>query len=142
MCFSPKSFPSFKTSLELSFRKITHAHMLQRFFETSVQPKKCSSIHGLLISLKRCVLSTCGIWLVNVQRMIRVLQLQKTNSGCIYKQCGIFIHKQTFKISLTLCHVVQQYLLQHVVATPDTGLVHLLLSLTYKQRKYFLGSNF
>ncbi|GFS76699.1 uncharacterized protein TNCV_1622721 [Trichonephila clavipes] len=37
-CYSPKSFPSFKSSLELYFSRIMHAHMLQRLFETcSVQ---------------------------------------------------------------------------------------------------------
>ncbi|GFU63135.1 uncharacterized protein TNCV_3150551 [Trichonephila clavipes] len=36
-CCSPKSFPSFKTSLELSFSRIMHAHMLQRLFKTSVE---------------------------------------------------------------------------------------------------------
>ncbi|GFV06479.1 uncharacterized protein TNCV_2948021 [Trichonephila clavipes] len=35
-CYSPKSFPSFKASLELSFSRIMHAHMVQRLFETSV----------------------------------------------------------------------------------------------------------
>ncbi|GFW12453.1 uncharacterized protein TNCV_817061 [Trichonephila clavipes] len=36
----------------------------------------------------------------------RVLQRQKTNFCCAYKQHGIFFHKQTFKICLTPCHVV------------------------------------
>ena len=35
-CYSPKSFLSFKASLELSFSRIMHIHMLQRLFETSV----------------------------------------------------------------------------------------------------------
>ena len=30
--YSPKSFPSFKTSLELSFSRIMSAHMLQRLY--------------------------------------------------------------------------------------------------------------
>ena len=34
-CYSPKSFPSFKSSLELSYWRIMHAHMLQRLFQTS-----------------------------------------------------------------------------------------------------------
>ncbi|GFT66894.1 uncharacterized protein TNCV_996731 [Trichonephila clavipes] len=38
-CYSPKSFPSFKVSLELSFSRIMHVHMLQRLLETSVQLK-------------------------------------------------------------------------------------------------------
>ncbi|GFT03327.1 uncharacterized protein TNCV_2985021 [Trichonephila clavipes] len=41
-CCSPKSFPSFKASLELSVSRIIHAQMLQRLFETSVQPKTCN----------------------------------------------------------------------------------------------------
>ncbi|GFW82301.1 transposable element Tcb1 transposase [Trichonephila clavipes] len=31
-CYSPKSFPSFKASLELYFSRIMHVHMLQRLF--------------------------------------------------------------------------------------------------------------
>ncbi|GFU85934.1 transposable element Tcb1 transposase [Trichonephila clavipes] len=43
--------PSFKaSSQELSFSRIMHAHMLQRLFETSVQPNTCNSFSlGLLI---------------------------------------------------------------------------------------------
>ena len=36
-CYSSKSFPSFKVSLELSFSRIMHVLMLQRVFETSIQ---------------------------------------------------------------------------------------------------------
>ncbi|GFX40466.1 uncharacterized protein TNCV_1412761 [Trichonephila clavipes] len=32
-CYSPKSFLSFKASLELYFSRIMHVHMLQRLFE-------------------------------------------------------------------------------------------------------------
>ncbi|PRD23869.1 UNVERIFIED_CONTAM: hypothetical protein NCL1_45247 [Trichonephila clavipes] len=48
-CYSPKSFPSVKASLELSFSRIMHAHMLQRLFETSVQPNRCNFFLSLLI---------------------------------------------------------------------------------------------
>ncbi|GFW23164.1 uncharacterized protein TNCV_3802641 [Trichonephila clavipes] len=34
-CYSPKSFPSFNASLELSFGRIMHPHVSQRLFETS-----------------------------------------------------------------------------------------------------------
>ncbi|GFV12188.1 uncharacterized protein TNCV_1536851 [Trichonephila clavipes] len=34
-CYSPKSFPSLKASLEQSFSRIMHAHMLQKLFKTS-----------------------------------------------------------------------------------------------------------
>ncbi|GFW82423.1 uncharacterized protein TNCV_3819031 [Trichonephila clavipes] len=37
-CYNPKSLPSFKASLELSFSRLMNVHMLQRLFETSVQP--------------------------------------------------------------------------------------------------------
>ncbi|GFY10055.1 uncharacterized protein TNCV_1946001 [Trichonephila clavipes] len=46
-----KVSPSFKASLELSFSRIMHVHMLQRLFETSVQPHTCNFILGLLIRL-------------------------------------------------------------------------------------------
>ncbi|GFW48653.1 uncharacterized protein TNCV_4242341 [Trichonephila clavipes] len=45
-------------------------------------------------------------WLVGVALVICVLQLQKTNFCCEYKQDGILFHKQTFKICSTSCHVV------------------------------------
>ncbi|GFX16873.1 transposable element Tcb1 transposase [Trichonephila clavipes] len=59
-CYSPKSFPSFKASLELFFSRIIHAHMLQRLFETSVQSNTCN-FFGLLIHRICHLLSTCGI---------------------------------------------------------------------------------
>ncbi|GFX29277.1 transposable element Tcb1 transposase [Trichonephila clavipes] len=42
LSYSPKSFPSFKAPLELSFSRIIHAHIFQRLFETSVQPNTCN----------------------------------------------------------------------------------------------------
>ncbi|GFY30989.1 uncharacterized protein TNCV_1629621 [Trichonephila clavipes] len=105
LCY-PKSFPSFKASLELSFSRIMHSHMLQRLFETSVQPNTCNFFLGLLIRRICHLLSTCEIWLVGVSLVIRVQQLQKTKFCCAYKQYGIFFHKQTFKIYLTPCPVV------------------------------------
>ncbi|GFV76692.1 uncharacterized protein TNCV_4729121 [Trichonephila clavipes] len=62
-CYNPKSFPSFKASMELSFSRIMHVHMLQRLFETSVQPNTCKFFLHLLIRRICRLLSTCGIWL-------------------------------------------------------------------------------
>ncbi|GFV96075.1 transposable element Tcb1 transposase [Trichonephila clavipes] len=103
-CNSPKSSPSFKASLELSFSRIMHAHMLQRLFETSVQPNTGNFFLDLLIRRICHLLSTCGVWLVGVSLVIHVLQLQKMNFCCAYKQYGILFHKQTFKNCL--CHIV------------------------------------
>ncbi|GFV57230.1 transposable element Tcb1 transposase [Trichonephila clavipes] len=94
-CYSPKSFLSFKASLELSFSRIMYAHMLQKLFETSVQPNMCNFFPGLLVRRICRLMSTCGIWLVDVSLVIHVLQLQKTNFCCAYKQYGILFHKQT-----------------------------------------------
>ncbi|PRD31644.1 UNVERIFIED_CONTAM: hypothetical protein NCL1_22998 [Trichonephila clavipes] len=72
----------------------------------------CSAQHIQLLpcptySRRICrLLSTCVIWLVGVSLVIRVLQLQKTNFYCTYKQYGILFHRQTFKIRLTPSHVV------------------------------------
>ncbi|GFV30794.1 transposable element Tcb1 transposase [Trichonephila clavipes] len=74
-CYSPKLFPSFKASMELSFSRIMHAHMMQKLFETSVQPNTCNFFLCLLIRRIHRLLSTCGIWLVGVSLVIRVLQL-------------------------------------------------------------------
>ena len=60
-CYSRKSFSSFKTSLELSFSKTMHSHMLQKLFETSVLPMACDFFLGLLICRIFRLLSTCGI---------------------------------------------------------------------------------
>ncbi|GFX23291.1 transposable element Tcb1 transposase [Trichonephila clavipes] len=72
-CYRPELFPSFKTSLELSFSRIRHAHMLQRLFETSAKPNTCKFFLGLLIHLILRLLNTCGDRLVIVLLMIRVL---------------------------------------------------------------------
>ncbi|GFV19405.1 transposable element Tcb1 transposase [Trichonephila clavipes] len=72
-CYSPKSFPSFKAFLELSFSRIMHAHMLQRLFETYVQPNTCNFFLGLFIRRICHLLSTWGIGLVGVSLVIRVL---------------------------------------------------------------------
>ncbi|GFW74920.1 transposable element Tc1 transposase [Trichonephila clavipes] len=92
--YSPKSFPSFKASLELSFSMIMLDHMLQRLFEASVEANTCNFFLGLLIRWICCLLSTCGIWLVGVLLVIHVLQLQKRNFCCAYKQYGILFQKQ------------------------------------------------
>ncbi|GFV01072.1 uncharacterized protein TNCV_1009931 [Trichonephila clavipes] len=49
---------SFKASLELSFSKIMHAHMLHRLLETSAQPNTCNFFLGLLIHRICRLLST------------------------------------------------------------------------------------
>ena len=102
----PKSFSIFKAFVELSFSRIIHNHMLQRLFEISVQPNVRNFFLGSLIRGMCRLLSTFGIWLVGVSFVIRVLQLQKTNFGCAYKQYRIFFHKQAFKICLTPCHFI------------------------------------
>ncbi|GFU65412.1 uncharacterized protein TNCV_1796791 [Trichonephila clavipes] len=53
------------------------SHMLQRLFETSVQPNTSIFFLGLLIRGDMLPMSTCRIWLVGVSLVIRVLQLQK-----------------------------------------------------------------
>ena len=65
-CYSPKSFPSFKVSLELPFSRIMLAHMLQRLFRNSVQSNTCNFSLGLLIRLICSLLSPCGIWLGDI----------------------------------------------------------------------------
>ncbi|GFX46238.1 uncharacterized protein TNCV_1371801 [Trichonephila clavipes] len=92
-CNSPKSFPSFKASLELSFSRIMHASMLQKLIETSVQPNTCKFFLGLLIHRVCRLLSTCGILLVGVSLVKRILQLRKADFCCAYKQYGILFDK-------------------------------------------------
>ena len=99
-CYSPKSFPSFKASLELSFWEITHARM-QGLFKTSVQRNACNIFLGLLIHWICHLLGTSRIWLIGFLLVILFLRFQKTKFGCSYKKYGILFHKQTFKISLT-----------------------------------------
>ncbi|GFV56209.1 uncharacterized protein TNCV_3266161 [Trichonephila clavipes] len=120
-CYTPKSFPSFKDSLELYFSRIMYAYMLQRLFEFFVQPNTCNFFFDLLIRWMFCILSTCGIWLVGVSLVLRILYLEKTNFCCAYKQYGILFHKETLKICFTPCHVVYQRLLKRVVAKSITN---------------------
>ena len=63
-CYSRKSFPSFKASLEILFSGIMHASILKRLFETSVQPNTCILFHGQLIRRIYRLLSTCWIYFV------------------------------------------------------------------------------
>ena len=105
-CYSPKLFPSFKASLELSFSRIMHAYMLQRLFETFVQPNTFNFFLDLLIRRICRLVSMSKIWLVGVSLMILVLQLQKKNFVCIYKQYEMLFYKRKFKNCSTLCHVV------------------------------------
>ena len=60
-CYSPNLFPSFKPFLELSFCRIMHTHMLQRLFETSLEPNIFNFFLGLY-----SILGTCGSWLFGV----------------------------------------------------------------------------
>ena len=97
-----EQFSIFNASLGLFFSRLKQAHMLQRLFETSIQPNICNFFLGLLIRQICCLLSLCGIWLVSVSLVIRVLQFQKMNFGCSYKQFGVRFHRQTCKICLTV----------------------------------------
>ncbi|PRD29413.1 UNVERIFIED_CONTAM: hypothetical protein NCL1_29473 [Trichonephila clavipes] len=81
-----QSFPHFKVYPHLSFSRVMHAHMLQNLFEISVQPNTSNFFLRQLIRRMSHLLSTCGIWLVVVSLVIRVLQLNKTNSYCANKQ--------------------------------------------------------
>ena len=83
--------------MELSLSMITHARMLQRLFEIYVLHNICNFFLGLLIRQICPLLSTCGIWLVGIFLVIRVLLHRKTNFGCVHKQYEILLHKQTFK---------------------------------------------
>ncbi|GFV22429.1 transposable element Tcb1 transposase [Trichonephila clavipes] len=66
----PEVVPSFKASLEISFSRIMHAHMLQRLFETSVQPCTCNFFLGLLNHRICRPLSKCRIWLISVSLVV------------------------------------------------------------------------
>ncbi|PRD24090.1 UNVERIFIED_CONTAM: hypothetical protein NCL1_44693 [Trichonephila clavipes] len=84
-CYSPKSFPSFKAFMELSFSRLMHTHMLQRLFENSVQLNTCNFYFGQLIRYMSLFI-TCGIWSVSLSLVIRRMQLQKTSFFRAYKQ--------------------------------------------------------
>ena len=104
--YSLTLFTSFKTSLVLSFSRIMHAHMLQKLFGIFVEPNTRNFFLDQLIHQICRLLSTSGICLVGVSLVIRVLQLQNTNSGGAFKQYGILFQNQTSKMYLTPCHVV------------------------------------
>ncbi|GFS51394.1 uncharacterized protein TNCV_548741 [Trichonephila clavipes] len=81
--YNPKSFPSFKASLELCFSRIMHAHMLQRLFETYVQPDTCNFFLDLLMRRICHLLSTFGIWLVGVSLVIGTFTLYLTRPAAL-----------------------------------------------------------
>ncbi|GFT78124.1 transposable element Tc1 transposase [Trichonephila clavipes] len=71
----------------------------------------CSAQHMQLLlwpaySLDMWPIEHVWVWLVGISLVIHVLQLQKTNFCCAYKQYGILFHKQTFKICSNPCYVV------------------------------------
>ena len=105
-CYSSKPFPSFKVSVELSFSRIIHAHMLQKIVRDSCLAHHMHLLPSPAYSTDIHQLSSCEMSLVDVSLLIRVLQLQKTKIGCACRQYGILFHNQTFKNCLTPCHVV------------------------------------
>ncbi|GFV66703.1 uncharacterized protein TNCV_2595231 [Trichonephila clavipes] len=94
-CYNPKSFPSFKVSLELSFRRIMHAHMLQKLFETSVQPNTCNFFLGLLIPWICRLLSTNGFgWSAS----------RSCSAFCNFKRRTFAAHTSNVEFSSTSRH--------------------------------------
>ena len=86
---SLKSFLSFKASLELFFSRIMHAPMLQRLFETFVQPNTCKLVELSLdkvchyyISLFFCCCCQASLRLCRVFVLyLRVVSLEVTRAS-------------------------------------------------------------
>ncbi|GFU68154.1 uncharacterized protein TNCV_248181 [Trichonephila clavipes] len=96
-CYNPKSFPSFKVSLELFFSRILRPHV------TKTVRDFCSVKHLQLLPwhvYAPDMLPIEHVWDLVGQRLARdlVLKLQKRNFYCAYKQYKNLFHKQTFKI--------------------------------------------
>lgn len=127
MCSSPKSLLRFKAFPELSFYRIMPVNRLQGTFKISCQQNTYCFFRDMRIRQICQLLNMCGISLVVLSLLIIILLILQMNSGYAYKQCGIFFQWYTFKICLIPCHIVQQYLLQRVVATPNTDFIHLIL---------------
>ncbi|GFW59789.1 transposable element Tc1 transposase [Trichonephila clavipes] len=71
----------------------------------------CSALHMQLLPWPAYLpdmrpIEHVWVWLVGESLMIRVMQFQKMNFCCAYKQYRILFHKQTFKICLTPCPAV------------------------------------
>ena len=98
--------PCFQSIPGATFQQENARVLVAKITQTSVQPNACNFFFRLLIRQICRLFSTCGICLVGVFLVIRVLLLQNTNLVCAYKQYEIFYHKQTFKICLTPCDVV------------------------------------
>ena len=98
-CYSPKSLPPFKESLELFFNGIMRTYMLQRLFQTS---SHVNIWDFFLACLFAGYVAYWEVWdfLWCVLIMIRVFQLQNTNFVCAYKQYGILFYKQTRSVWL------------------------------------------
>ncbi|PRD30941.1 UNVERIFIED_CONTAM: hypothetical protein NCL1_24885 [Trichonephila clavipes] len=90
--------------------------MLQRLFKTSVPPNIYNFFLCLLIRQLWRLFSACGIWLVHVSLVSRVLQLQK-NFYCVYKQYGNLFYKADIQNLFDSMSRLIQHFLQRVVDT-------------------------
>ncbi|PRD27107.1 UNVERIFIED_CONTAM: hypothetical protein NCL1_36266 [Trichonephila clavipes] len=104
--YNPKSFPSFTATLELSFSRIMHAQNIAKTHRDFCSAQPMQLLLWPAYSPDMLPIEHVWVWLVGVAIVIRVLQLQKTNFCCAYKQCKIIFHKQTFNTCLTPCPVV------------------------------------
>ncbi|GFW27041.1 uncharacterized protein TNCV_92671 [Trichonephila clavipes] len=103
-CYSPKSFPSFKASLEFFQQDDARPHVgktVQDF---------CSAQHMQLLpwpTNSPNISPIEHVWGLVGQRLVRDPRpaALKDEICCAYKQYGILFHKQTFKICLTACHI-------------------------------------
>ncbi|GFU91259.1 uncharacterized protein TNCV_4925891 [Trichonephila clavipes] len=94
------------------------------FQQDNACPHVAKTVSRVLFSQHIQLLPWAANSLDILQDVSRILQLQNTNFCRAYKQYGILFRQQTFKISLTPCHVLWQHLLQRVVATPNIDFEH------------------
>ena len=110
-CYRPKLFPSFKISLELSFSRIIHVHMLQKLSETSAQHMQFFPWSAYLpdITSFEHVWNLVGRRPAHDPRLAASkgklwLQMQAIWNQSYYQTYYHYNH--TIKICLTPCHVV------------------------------------
>ncbi|GFU79877.1 uncharacterized protein TNCV_577571 [Trichonephila clavipes] len=102
-CYSPKSFPAFKASLDLSFSRIMYACMLLYAFMTV--RNYCSAQHMQLLLWPAYwpeMLLIEHVWNGVGRRLARgpyscIFKRRSASSFCLYALYGIIFHKQTFK---------------------------------------------
>ncbi|GFS65273.1 uncharacterized protein TNCV_2451151 [Trichonephila clavipes] len=110
-----------------------HAHMLQRLFETSVQPNTCNFFLGLLMPVEH-------VWNLVGRRFTRDLHPAASKDELLLRIQAIWNSLPQADIQNLFNSMPRriQHLLQRVVATQNTDFGHLILFFCFENFVIYL----